>query len=65
MDEVREEYNINLIFESEISKYDTIILAISHCEFLSLEIKALKYSNEAVVFEIKSFLDRYLIEYPL
>ena len=61
-DEVREEYNINLISELEISKYDSIILAVSHSEFLSLDIKALKNSHEAVVFDIKSFLDRSLID---
>lgn len=60
--EVRKEYNINLISKSEISKYDSIILAVSHSEFLSLDIKSLKNSHEAVVFDIKSFLDRSLID---
>jgi len=61
-DEVKEEYNINLISKSEISTYDSIILAVSHSEFLSFDIKSLKNSPEAVVFDIKSFLDRSLID---
>jgi UDP-N-acetyl-D-galactosamine dehydrogenase len=61
-DEVLENYNINLISKQEISTYDSIILAVSHCEFLSFDISSLKNSPDAVVFDIKSFLDRSLID---
>jgi UDP-N-acetyl-D-galactosamine dehydrogenase len=55
--EVIEEYGITLI--DKINKtYDGIILAVSHKEFLELELDQLKSSNSSVIFDTKSFLDR-------
>lgn len=59
--EVVEEYGINLI-DSIQNKYDGIILAVSHKEFLKLELDSLKSSNSSVVFDTKAFLDRSLID---
>jgi UDP-N-acetyl-D-galactosamine dehydrogenase len=59
--EVVEEYGITLI--DKINKtYDGIILAVSHKEFLGLELDQLKSSNSSVIFDTKSFLDRSLID---
>lgn len=57
--EVKKAFNKNLITQKEqlASKYDAIILAVSHKEFNSLDIKSLKAEN-AVVFDVKSFLHR-------
>lgn len=55
--EVMDEYSIQLI-DSVASKYDSIILAVSHHEFLSMEINQLKNSEDAIVFDTKSFLKR-------
>ena len=59
--EVLEEYGITLI--DKINKtYDGIILAVSHKEFLGLELDELKSSNSSVIFDTKSFLNRSLID---
>jgi UDP-N-acetyl-D-galactosamine dehydrogenase len=55
--EVAEEYGLNLI-ESIQNKYDGIILAVSHKEFLKLNLDELKSSKSSVIFDSKSFLVR-------
>jgi UDP-N-acetyl-D-galactosamine dehydrogenase len=59
--EVIDEYGITLI--DKINKtYDGIILAVSHKEFLGLELDKLKSSNSSVIFDTKAFLNRSLID---
>ena len=59
--EVSEEYSITLI--DKINKtYSGIILAVSHKEFLELDIDQLKSSNSSVIFDTKAFLNRSLID---
>jgi UDP-N-acetyl-D-galactosamine dehydrogenase len=58
--EVKIAYNINLV-ENIKNKYEAIILAVSHFEFLTLDIKALSSSNATIVYDIKSFLNRNLV----
>jgi UDP-N-acetyl-D-galactosamine dehydrogenase len=59
--EVEEEYGITLI-DNIINTYDGIILAVSHKEFLGLELDHIKSSNSSVIFDTKSFLVRSLID---
>ena len=56
-EEVQHEYKLELICKAEYlqSHYDGIVLAVSHNEFLEMDIKGLK-SKEAVVFDVKSLL---------
>jgi UDP-N-acetyl-D-galactosamine dehydrogenase len=59
--EVVKEYGITLI--DKINKtYDGIILAVSHKEFLGLELDQVKSSNSSVIFDTKAFLNRSLID---
>jgi len=59
--EVAEEYGIVLI--DKINKtYDGIILAVSHKEFLALELDQLKSTISSVIFDTKAFLNRSLID---
>ena len=59
--EVSEEYGITLI--DKINKtYSGIILAVSHKEFLGLDLEQLKSSNSSVIFDTKAFLNRSLID---
>jgi UDP-N-acetyl-D-galactosamine dehydrogenase len=59
--EVSEEYGITLI--DKINKtYSGIILAVSHKEFLGLDLDQLKSSNSSVIFDTKAFLSRSLID---
>lgn len=59
--EVAEEYGLKLI-DGINDTYDGIILAVSHSEFLQLELASLKSSSASVIFDTKAFLDRSLID---
>jgi UDP-N-acetyl-D-galactosamine dehydrogenase len=59
--EVKEEYGIDLI-ETISSKYDAIILAVSHNEFINLDVRSLCSSADSVIYDIKSFLERSIVD---
>jgi UDP-N-acetyl-D-galactosamine dehydrogenase len=59
--DVKEEYGINLV-DGLLDKYDAIILAVSHKEFLTLDYKQLSNAENAVLFDTKSFLDRSIVD---
>jgi UDP-N-acetyl-D-galactosamine dehydrogenase len=60
-EEVEQEFGIELI--KNINKtYTGIILAVSHKEFLGIEIERLKVNSSSVVFDLKAFLDRDLVD---
>lgn len=57
-EEVEKEYGISLLDKlDDKNRYDSIIIAVSHKEFLSIDFKTLKKLN-TVVFDTKSFLER-------
>lgn len=61
-EEVKHEYNIDILTSLvEGKKYDSIVIAVSHNEFLKLNIDTLK-NQKSVVFDIKACLDRNLVD---
>lgn len=58
--EVNNEYDIRL--SDSFSAYDAIILAVAHDEFLKLDFEKLKKSTNSVIYDIKSFLDRNIVD---
>lgn len=54
--DVKNEYNIEIV--DKLSKYDSIILAVSHNEFLNLNYESLKLNKNSIVYDIKSVLNR-------
>jgi UDP-N-acetyl-D-galactosamine dehydrogenase len=54
-EELKKEYNINLIQNINKRKYGAIVLAVAHKEFKNMEISELQKKN-AVVYDIKNFL---------
>jgi len=60
--EVKEEYNIEILKNiNEISKrYDAVIAAVAHKEFLEIDINRLK-AEKAIVFDVKSFLPKEIV----
>jgi len=58
-EEVHHEYGLNLISQAAdlTGNYDGIVLAVSHNEFLTLDVMALKGVN-GVVFDVKSLLPK-------
>jgi UDP-N-acetyl-D-galactosamine dehydrogenase len=59
--EVKEEYGIDLI-ETISTKYDAIILAVSHNEFINLDVRSICSSTDSVIYDIKSFLERSIVD---
>jgi UDP-N-acetyl-D-galactosamine dehydrogenase len=60
-EEVKNEFNIQLLTSIGTKKYHAIILAVSHDEFLNIDYKKLR-QNKSVIFDIKSYLDRRLVD---
>jgi UDP-N-acetyl-D-galactosamine dehydrogenase len=60
--EVDHEYGIKLSNSIEPGTYDAIVLAVSHDEFLALDFAVLKKSCDSVIFDIKAFLPRNIID---
>jgi len=60
-EEVFKEYGVWLV-DILNDKYDSIILAVSHTEFLKLDYSKLKNNNKSVIFDTKSFLDRNIVD---
>ena len=58
--EVKHEYNIELT--ANLGSYDAIILAVSHKEFLELDVTKLKKESASVIYDIKSILDPSIVD---
>ena len=53
------EYKLKVV--SKLVKYEAIILAVSHNEFLTMDLQSLKKNSISIIYDIKSVLDRSLI----
>jgi UDP-N-acetyl-D-galactosamine dehydrogenase len=53
------EYGIKL--SHDLRKYNAIILAVAHSNFLSMDFENLKINDNAVIFDVKSILDRSIV----
>ena len=54
-EEVKNEFNVDLIAQDKFGKYDTIVLSVSHNEFLDLEVSAM-LNPGGLVYDVKGFL---------
>ena len=59
-EKVQEEFNIKLV--KKLKKYDSIILAVSHQEFKTLDFQKLKRSSKSIIYDLKSFLDKKIVD---
>ncbi|MFZ8866569.1 MAG: nucleotide sugar dehydrogenase, partial [Schleiferiaceae bacterium] len=59
---VQEEYGFQLSASISEAGYDAIILAVSHDEFLKLDLSKLKAQKGGVVFDVKGVLPRHLVD---
>ena len=64
-DQVFKEYGIDLIEGIGEKKYNAIILAVAHDEFLNLNFNEIKTNENAIVFDLKSFLNREIVDLRL
>lgn len=60
VEEVKAEYGLSIMNEIGEKRYDAVILAVAHSEFLKLDFKRY-YAEGTVVFDTKSFLNRDLV----
>ncbi len=58
--EVKKEYNLDILSELNKEKYQAVILAVAHKDFLEIDYNQIK-ENSAVIFDTKSFLDKNII----
>ena len=59
--EVKDEYCIHLT-DQITEKYDGILLAVSHDKFSMINIESLKKDSNSVVYDLKGFLPRNLVD---
>jgi UDP-N-acetyl-D-galactosamine dehydrogenase len=59
--EVKHEYGINILSTLSDKKYDSVIVAVAHHEFLEIDFKKYK-ANNAVIFDTKACIDRTLVD---
>jgi UDP-N-acetyl-D-glucosamine/UDP-N-acetyl-D-galactosamine dehydrogenase len=57
---VYDKYDIKLV--NTLNKYDGIILAVAHSSFKDLDYINLKSQQNAVIFDVKSFLDKNIVD---
>jgi len=60
-EEVKHEYNIDLLPKLNGKRYQAVIVAVSHDEFHAIDFQALK-DNNTVIFDTKAFLNRDLVD---
>jgi UDP-N-acetyl-D-galactosamine dehydrogenase len=58
--QVKQEFGIDLLNKEQLTKYDTIILAVSHNEFLELDIPSL-LKDTGMVYDVKGILPRDIV----
>lgn len=59
--QVKHEYGLDIVTEVPGGKYDAVILAVAHEAFRSVDVKNL-LSENGVVYDVKGFLDRELVD---
>ena len=63
-EEVKQNFGIHLIEEIK-EKYDGILLAVSHDKFSMIDINSLKKDSNSIVYDLKGFLPRNLVNLRL
>jgi UDP-N-acetyl-D-galactosamine dehydrogenase len=59
--DVKAEYHIQLIEDSSFKRYDVVILAVAHQQFLNIDYAYFK-AKGAIIFDTKSFIERDLAD---
>ena len=59
--QVKHEYDLDIVTELPAGKYEAVILAVAHENFRSIDVKSL-LSENGVVYDVKGFLDRDVVD---
>tara|TARA_E500000178_G_scaffold224271_1_gene221168 strand:- start:8657 stop:9928 length:1272 start_codon:yes stop_codon:yes gene_type:complete len=54
--------NLNIKIVKDLNQYDLIILAVSHNEFKEINFSKLKKNDKSIIYDIKSFLDKDIVD---
>ena len=57
IDDVKREYNLVSSRTLPNEKFDAIILAVSHSEFININFDKFKKTNDSVIYDVKGFLN--------
>lgn len=58
--EVKHEYDLEIVNEMPIKNFDAVVLAVAHKEFKTIDFNQIS-SSKTVIFDIKGFLDKSLV----
>ncbi len=61
VNEVEHEYGITILSKLNGKKYDSVIVAVAHNEFLEIDFKELQ-ANNTIIFDTKACIDRNLVD---
>ena len=59
--QVKHEYDMDIVTELPAGKFDAVILAVAHESFKSIDVRSL-LSENGVVYDVKGFLDRGVVD---
>jgi UDP-N-acetyl-D-galactosamine dehydrogenase len=59
--EVKREFGVDILSSLTDKKYDSVIVAVAHDEFLSIDFKKYK-ANNTIIFDTKACIDRSLVD---
>lgn len=64
-EDVKKEYGFDIVSVLSQKKYDAIILAVAHNEFLSIDYSSISLSNHTVIYDVKGVLDKNIVDAKL
>ena len=59
---VKEEFGVDIVANIPEKSYDAVVLAVAHEVFKSVDVSSLKRTVDSVVYDVKGFLDRELVD---
>lgn len=60
--EVKREYGLDIVNKLPNGKFDAVIMAVAHKEFVDLDVRSVLKSENGVVYDVKGILDRQIID---
>ncbi|MGV8095735.1 MAG: nucleotide sugar dehydrogenase [Mangrovibacterium sp.] len=61
-EEVKKEYQIEMVDTCTGRKYDTVVLAVAHRKFQDIDLSLLRNGNDTVIYDIRGIWDKTLID---
>lgn len=62
VEEVKHEYGLTLCDQYTENKYDAVVLAVAHKEFMNINLSKLRNNHNTVIYDIKGIWDKNLVD---